>query len=220
MVCLGMCSAYGIDADLNQSMSAAFEAHGLHYDALTKARLVIYLQCMRDWNRQHNVTRITDVSAMVQRHIIETLFYIKAMALTDGVSCLDLGSGTGVPGLPLAIVSPRVAVTLLESHGKKAFFLQQLLQYLGLQRQVKVVCLHSRQFRPAQPFDCIVCRAVAPLQKLWPLAKHLLHVKGHLYAFKGPNVQQELAVCRQQGRFELRRCACPNADAWLAIGRF
>lgn len=166
--------------------------------ALSDSRFSSYLDLIVEANQRFNLTAIRDRQEMWHRHIEESVALARWMSihalLADGERLIDIGSGAGVPGIPLAILKPRVAVTLLEATAKKAAFLRHCLEALGLQH-VRVV--HDRAETAAHlpelraRFDVAVARAVAPLPVLVELALPFLHRGGTLVALKGRQAATE-----------------------------
>ena len=142
---------------------------GLAVDPAAADALARYLGEIRRWNRVHNLTAITDPEAMLRRHVIESL---ALRPLLQGNRVADVGSGAGVPGIPLAIAEPDRHFTLIESRGKRAAFLQHVQGLLGL---VNVDVQHARveAMNHAATFDTLLARAVAPLAELLRFTAHL-----------------------------------------------
>lgn len=157
-----------------------------HADALLD-----YLALLDRWNRTYNLTAIRDAGEMVGKHLLDSL----AMhAHVDGVARLaDLGTGPGLPGIPLAIVHPQLQVTLVESNGKKARFLREAVRKLGL-RNAEVAESRIEAFDAPGAFDAITARALATLPLILQLGGHLLEPQGRLLAMKGVVPEDEIAA--------------------------
>ena len=142
---------------------------GLAVDPGAAEALAAFLGEILRWNRVHNLTAITDPEAMIRRHVIESL---ALRPLLRGRRVADVGSGAGVPGIPLAIAEPDRHFTLIESRGKRAAFLQHVQGLLGL---VNVAVEHCRveEMNDAGTFDTLLARAVAPPEELLRLTVHL-----------------------------------------------
>ena len=153
------------------------------------ARLLRLLAELERWNRRINLTAVRDVDDMIGLHLMDS---VAVRPLLAGRSVLDVGTGAGFPGLPLAIVAPQLAFTLLDSNGKKISFVRHMIGDLGLGNAVAV---HARteDYLPAARFDTVVARAVAPLPRLVGLAGHLVADGGTLLALKGKYPAAELA---------------------------
>lgn len=148
-----------------------------------------------------NVTAVRDPLAIEQRHIGESLAFLRALEsagrLPAGARVIDVGSGGGLPGIPLAIARPDLSVTLLEATGKKAAFLEQAAQHLEL-GNVCVLAARAEEaaHRPEQRehYDLATARAVAPLATLVELTLPFVRVGGALAALKGSRAEDEIAV--------------------------
>ena len=144
-------------------------AAGLQLTEAEAALLAHYLNLLRRWNRVFNLTAILEPEAMIARHLIESLALGPLLA---GARIADVGSGAGVPGLPLAAVMPARHFTLIESRDKRVRFLRHAAGELGLGN---VTVLHTRveDLPCVSPFDTVLARAVAPPGELLPMIEHL-----------------------------------------------
>ena len=133
-------------------------------------RLAAYLTLLERWNRVHNLTGITDVEQMIERHLTESL---ALRGFLRGRRIADVGSGAGLPGIPLAIVEPQRSFTLIESRAKRASFLRHVQGELAL-ANVTVENIRVEDLRGTAPFDTVLARAVAALPGLVELTAHLL----------------------------------------------
>ena len=158
--------------------------------ALTRQALALanYLKLLNQWNQAYNLTAVRDIDDMVPRHIFDSL---ALRPWLKGEFILDIGSGAGLPGLPLAITCPEKQFVLMDSNGKKTRFLQAVQQALKLDN-VQVVQTRVENHKQAQAFDTITSRAFASLEDMIHLSRHLLAPNGLWLAMKGPNVQAEL----------------------------
>jgi 16S rRNA (guanine527-N7)-methyltransferase len=163
------------------------------------APLLAYLVLLTRWNQTYNLTAIRDPREMVAKHLLDSL----AMhAFLDGVGTLaDLGTGAGLPGIPLAIARPALQVTLVESNGKKARFMREALRQLGL-RNARVVESRIEAFDAPGQFDAITARALATLPQILELGGHLLKPGGTLLAMKGAHPADEIAALPPGWRLE------------------
>ena len=148
-----------------------------------------YCQQLKKWNQVHNLSAIDDEMAMTL-HIEDSLSALPY--LPNACRCLDVGSGAGLPGIPLAIARPDLQVTMIDSNGKKTRFIQQVILQLSL-ANAKVV--HSRvdYWTTDQLYDVIISRAFSSLRTFIELTEKHLHTDGVLYAMKGRYPQKELS---------------------------
>ena len=157
-----------------------------------------YLQLLNKWNRAYNLTAVHGIADMVERHILDSL----AIApLLTGTSILDVGTGAGLPGIPLALCYPDKKVVLLDSNGKKTRFLLEVKRVLNLEN-VEIIQNRVEHYQPDVLFDSVVSRAFSELQTMLDLTQHLLHPQGRWLAMKGPNVNLELSGVTQAYRIE------------------
>lgn len=152
--------------------------------------LLAYLDLLARWNRAYNLTAVRDPREMVSRHLLDSL----AMnAHLDGIATLaDLGTGPGLPGIPLAIAKPGLRVILVESNGKKARFLRAAVRELGLPNAEVAESRIEALDRPGA-FDQITARALATLPQIIAFGGHLLKRDGRLLAMKGTRPDDEIA---------------------------
>ncbi|MDH3585155.1 MAG: 16S rRNA (guanine(527)-N(7))-methyltransferase RsmG [Phycisphaerae bacterium] len=156
-------------------------------------QLGAYLHLLLETNKQFNLTGIREPEAAWMRHILDSLTFVPFLG--DATAVIDVGSGGGLPGIPLAIVRPDLRITLLEATGKKARFLESACGQLGLE-QVAVVCdraetaAHDPALRGR--FDLAVARAVGPMSVALELTLPFLSVGGRLLAAKGKRAEGEL----------------------------
>lgn len=165
-------------------------AMGITLDAAAQAKLVAYVRLIEKWNKVHNLTAVRDPGQMVALHILDSLSVLAHVA--GARTLLDVGSGAGLPGIPLAIARPDLAVTLLDASHKKAAFLRQAKAELAL-ANVEVACERVEKWHPAAPFDIVVSRAFAELAEFVEQAGHLVARDGTLLAMKGVNPVDEIA---------------------------
>ncbi|MBF0220214.1 MAG: 16S rRNA (guanine(527)-N(7))-methyltransferase RsmG [Gammaproteobacteria bacterium] len=156
-------------------------------------QLCDYLTELERWNRRINLTAVRSPLEMVQRHLLDSL----AIApLLQGQRLIDVGSGAGLPGIPLAIYAEEIApdwqITLLDSRSKRCHFLNQVKGRLGL-TAVNVIHCRSEAHRPTERYDAVLTRAFASLEAMVSQTAHLLRPQGHFYAMKGAVSDSELA---------------------------
>ncbi len=150
--------------------------------------LLQYLTLLHKWNQAYNLTAIRDMESMVSRHIIDSLAVLPWL---KGSRLLDVGSGAGLPGIPLAIARPELQVVLLDSNGKKIRFLQEVKRILALDN-VEVVQTRAETYRPSQGFDTVISRAFSDLSQMIAWTRHLIEPDGIWLAMKGRRPDAEL----------------------------
>lgn len=150
------------------------------------------LQELERWNARVNLTAIREPEAMVAGHILDSL---AVRPLLEGRRVLDVGTGAGFPGLPLAIAEPGIEFVLLDSNGKKIGFVRHVIAELGL-RNATAAHARAQDYAPGERFDTVIARALASIQKLLELAGHLLDKEGVLLALKGKHPAAELEQIR------------------------
>ncbi|MFT3741511.1 MAG: 16S rRNA (guanine(527)-N(7))-methyltransferase RsmG [Gammaproteobacteria bacterium] len=166
---------------------------GLPLSAAARHQLIHYLQLLQQWNLVYNLTAIRDPQQMLIKHIADSLSIASKL---QGTHCLDVGTGAGLPGVPLAIVNPEQQWTLLDSNSKKTRFLIQVKGLLKL-HQVEVITMRVEDYQPKQLFDVITTRAWSQMQVMVEATRHLLQPTGHLYAMKGRYPNEELQNLQQ-----------------------
>lgn len=172
---------------LRTELDAGLQALGL--EPSHTGPLLAYLALLDRWNHTYNLTAIRDPRDMVGKHLLDSLAMHAFVA--DG-SLADLGTGPGLPGIPLAIVHPGLQVTLVESNGKKARFLRQAVRTLGL-ANAHVAESRIEALDLPGAFDAITARALASLPLILELGGHLLKPDGRLLAMKGIRPDDEIA---------------------------
>lgn len=172
---------------------------GLAVEPDAAEALAAFLGEILRWNRVHNLTAITDPETMIRRHVIESL---ALRPLLQGRRIADVGSGAGVPGIPLAIVEPDSHFTLIESRGKRAAFLRHVQGLLGLDNVVVEHC-RVETMAGASPFDTLLARAVAPPEETLRLVAGLFGDDTVLVMPVGGRVAR--GTLPEDARFEVRR---------------
>lgn len=152
-------------------------------------RLVAYVDLLEKWNRAYNLTAIRDRREIVDRHLIESL---SIAPFLSGDSRVDVGTGAGLPGIPLAIIEPSVHYVLLDSNGKKTRFLSEVKRALALSN-IDVETTRVESWRPGRHFDAVVTRAFADLGTTLERVDHLMGSQGMLFAMKTESASKEVA---------------------------
>lgn len=178
-----------IKPEWEQVLTKGIAELGLGVSADQQKKLLHYIALLHKWNRAFNLTSVRDPLEMIPRHLLDSL---AVSAYLQGEHILDVGTGPGLPGIPLAILHPGRRFTLLDSNGKKTRFVRQAALELGLDN-VEVVQSRVEDYRAAEGFHCILTRAFAALPEIVKLTQHLLAEDGRLLAMKGRYPDEELA---------------------------
>lgn len=168
-------------------LTQGLAALSLDLAATQQEALLAYVGLLHKWNSAYNLTAVRDPVEMVARHLLDSLAVCEHLESSD---CLDVGTGPGIPGIPLAIARPEQAFTLLDSNGKKVRFVRQAVLELGL-RNVEVVQSRVEKYRNA--FPQVVSRAFASLEDMLDMAGHLVAPGGRLLAMKATVSDSEQA---------------------------
>jgi 16S rRNA (guanine527-N7)-methyltransferase len=152
-----------------------------------------YLAELEKWNAAYNLTAVRDPLDMVTRHLLDSLALLPALHDIPVTRLLDVGSGAGLPGIPLALARPGWHVAVLDANGKKARFLRHAVRTLGLPN-VEVVEARVEEHEPPMPYDAIVSRAFSALGEFLNVTAPLLAPGGHWLAMKGRLDDNELAA--------------------------
>jgi 16S rRNA (guanine527-N7)-methyltransferase len=160
----------------------------LNITAKQASQLVELVELLAKWNKAYNLTSVREPSQMLVKHIMDSIVvspYLK------GDSFIDVGTGPGLPGLPLAILNPDKHFVLLDSLGKRLRFIRQVVLSLGL-KNVEIVQSRVEEYKPEMGFDCVLSRAFASLEDMLSWCHHLPNEKGYFLALKGQYPESEI----------------------------
>jgi len=155
-----------------------------------RQRLLAFVRLLVKWNAAYNLTAVRDPQEMITRHLLDSLVLLPYV---QGPRVLDIGTGPGLPGIPLAIARPDCSFTLLDANAKKTRFVTQAVGELGL-KNVEVVQARVENYRPEQKFDTLVARAFSSIAGMLTNARHLCAPGGRFLAMKGVYPEGELAA--------------------------
>jgi 16S rRNA (guanine527-N7)-methyltransferase len=179
---------------LESVLSSGLNQLGLNCSLAVQAQLRDYVHLIEKWNRVYNLTSVRDPAEMVTRHLFDSL---AIQPYLQGLRVLDVGTGAGLPGIPLAIVNkekevcPEREFVLLDSNSKKTRFVQQVISELGL-TNVQVVHERAENFSPTDLFDVVVSRAFASVADMLKNSGQHCATDGVLLAMKGTDPEKEL----------------------------
>ena len=164
------------------------EEFGLNEQQISKFQR--YLELLLEWNEKFNLTAITDKDEIEEKHFIDSIELIKFFDVKNK-TLLDVGSGAGFPGIPLAIVEPTLKITLLESNGKRVSFLREVVNDLDL-KNVDIIQGRSEELGTREKYDIVTARAVKELNVLLEITFYLVKVDGYFIAYKSSGIDEEL----------------------------
>lgn len=165
------------------------EQTDLNISSPHQAQLVALVGLLNKWNKAYNLTSVRNPQEMLVKHIMDSVVVSPHL---DGKRFIDVGTGPGLPGLPLAILNPDKEFFLLDSLGKRIRFIKQVIHELGL-KNVTPVQSRVEEFHDNQGFDGVISRAFASLDDMLDWCHHLPHSQGKFYALKGVIPSEELA---------------------------
>ncbi len=170
-------------------LSRLLDKAGISLSDHQKNQLVAYVDMLHKWNKAYNLTSVRDPNEMLVRHILDSVVVAPYL---EGTRFIDVGTGPGLPGIPLSIVRPEAQFTLLDSLGKRVRFLRQVQHELKLDN-VQPVQSRVEYFPAEPPFDGVISRAFASLTDMVQWCHHLPGEKGRFYALKGQLPDDEIS---------------------------
>lgn len=170
-------------------LSRLLDKAGISLSDHQKNQLVAYVDMLHKWNKAYNLTSVRDPNEMLVRHILDSVVVAPYL---EGTRFIDVGTGPGLPGIPLSIVRPEAQFTLLDSLGKRVRFLRQVQHELKLDN-VQPVQSRVENFPAEPPFDGVISRAFASLTDMVQWCHHLPGEKGRFYALKGQLPDDEIS---------------------------
>lgn len=196
-------------AALEARILRGLERLGIDRSADLPRRLADYLALLSRWNRVYNLTAVRDPERMVVVHLLDSLV---ALPFLRGTRIADVGSGAGLPGVPLALAEPGRRFDLIEPVGRKCRFLEQVRIALGLDN-LFVRCARAEDHRGAH-YDTVVARALGPVHRVWNQAAHLLAAGGRMVLLKGRDPAAEVrALPAGAGRVRIEPVRVPGLEA-------
>ncbi len=181
--------------DYYNLIEASCRSVNLEFDEEKYSQFVEYKKLIQEWNEKINLTAITDDEGVMKKHFIDSIKVFNFEGLRDAQSVIDIGTGAGLPGIPMKIVRPNMKVVLLDSLMKRVNFLNEVIAKLGLD-DIKAIHGRAEDYGKAEYrecFDVAVSRAVANMTLLTELCMPFVKVGGYFVAMKGPGADAEIA---------------------------
>jgi 16S rRNA (guanine527-N7)-methyltransferase len=192
-------------------LQSGIETLGLNCSSDQIDQLLAYLEMLQRWNKAYNLTAIRDPIQMVRLHLLDSLAihpYIQGAK-----TIIDVGTGPGLPGIPLAILNPNVNFTLLDSNGKKTRFLFQVINELSL-TNAKDINQRVEKYQSEQLFDVVLSRAFSSISDMLGYCDHLVSETGSFLAMKGKKPDSELSqITKDYKVIDLSQINVPHIDS-------
>jgi len=179
-----------------QALASGIADMNLQISEEKQHAMLVYITLLNRWNRAFNLTAVRNQAEMIPRHLLDSL---SVSTYLQDSKILDVGTGAGLPGIPLAIAYPERQFILLDSNGKKIRFVRQAVIELGL-KNVQTEQVRVEAYKPSFMFDTVITRAFAALSEIVDLTSHLLAPTGRLLAMKSRQAQDELTVLDSHDR--------------------
>jgi 16S rRNA (guanine527-N7)-methyltransferase len=171
-----------------EKLKAGLQSLGLDPEQHPCEQYIAYIALLHKWNQAYNLTAIKDPEEMLTRHVLDSL---SVLPFIKGKQCMDIGTGPGLPGMILALALPETNWVLLDSNIKKIRFLRHVKAELDISN-VDIVQSRAESYKPEKEFDTIICRAFAPLNRMFEWSKHLITEHNQLLAMKGKQANDEI----------------------------
>ena len=193
---------------LEKILDCGLRDMGLVLAPPAREKLLRYVALLEKWNKTYNLTAVRDPEQMVPRHLLDSL---SVLPYVQGARLLDIGSGAGLPGIPLAIARPDLAVTLLDSNAKKTRFITHVTHDLNLENAV-IAEARVEKFHPPEKFDTLIARAFASIPDMLASCRHLLAPTSRFLIMKGVFPQEELAAVTREYQVDVQALRIPGVD--------
>ena len=194
-----------------QALELGIKTLGLSCSSQQVEQLLAYLEMLQRWNKAYNLTAIREPIQMVRLHLLDSL---AIHPYVQGVKhIIDVGTGPGLPGIPLAILNPDINFTLLDSNGKKTRFLFQAINDLSL-ANAKEINHRVEKYQPEQSFDIVLSRAFSSISDMLTQCDHLVSDSGCFLAMKGKKPDSELSqITKDYKVVDLSQINVPQVDS-------
>ena len=173
-------------------------------------KLIALIEELARWNKKINLTAIRSTQDMVSGHLLDSL---AVRPFLQGKSIIDVGSGAGFPGLPLAIVDPSLNYRLLDSNGKKIAFIKHVISLLNL-KNVEAIKIRAEDYFPASGFDTVIARALTGIPNLIALTEHMLTKQGVIISLIGKNPTKELNNIPDNWKYSITKIIVPGLEEY------
>ena len=187
-----------IDIQLADKLKTLLKQTALSVTEPQQQQLVKLVLLLNKWNKAYNLTSVRDPQEMMVKHILDSLVVSPYL---QGDRFIDVGTGPGLPGLPLAIINPQKHFVLLDSLGKRISFIRNAVRELDL-TNVEAVLSRAEEYQPDHQFDGVLSRAFASLKEMTDWCHHLPKKEGHFYALKGLCHDEEVQAL--EGKFMVK----------------
>ncbi len=199
-----------LTSSLENKLMLGLDALDVSYGDRAINSLVEFMYLLAEWNKTHNLTAVDDIDEMLSVHVFDCASIVPYI---KGSSLLDVGSGAGLPGMVLAILSPALEVTSVETRGKKAQFQMFAANKIGL-KNFRVENARIEEFEPKEKFAMITSRAYSSLETFVDGSKQAIASNGRWLAMKGQVPKDELKVLKKMGlKFDTFALKVPELDA-------
>ena len=175
---------------LSEQLKNLLAQTDLEIDQIQQQQLIAYVELLHKWNKAYNLTSVRDPQQMLIKHIVDSLVVSPHLI---GKRFIDVGTGPGLPGVPLAIANPNVHFVLLDSLGKRLRFLTQVKSTLKLDN-ITLIQSRVQDYQPAIPLDGVISRAFASMTDMVKWCSHLIEPKQRFYALKGLYPKEEITA--------------------------
>ena len=195
--------------DMRTQLQNGVQQMGITLTEKQEDDLLAFVDLLRKWNKVFNLTALNREDDMMRLHILDSL---AVLPYVNGKRVIDIGSGAGLPGIPLAIMMPETRFALLDSNGKKTRFITQAFAQLGL-KNVEVIHSRVEGYQPDELFDVVMARAFAAAPKAVALIEHLLADDGEIVLLKSKLVGEEVQQTPDNYDKRIEVFHVPHVDA-------
>lgn len=185
--------------DIKDELIAKAKEAGIKVTKAQAEKFQKYLELLLNWNEKINLTAITDPSECVVKHFVDSLLFLKTVSPKQGAKIIDVGTGAGFPGIPIAIMRPDIKLTLLDSLNKRLVFLREVCKELDIEAEF----VHKRAEEAGkikgmrENYDIATARAVARMNTLCEYCIPLIKMKGLFVVMKGPGLDEEMEEAKK-----------------------